>query len=124
VTHTWVEYSGCDSYYSVSADSAAVYAAGHPRWADNSNGCNTGGTGSTPDQGLQGLNPANGVVIPNSSGTGLYTMSRDNAGYMMITGAGLWIGSANRYTVNKCGDLTGPAGHNAADHAGICFLPY
>jgi hypothetical protein len=43
---------------------------------------------------------------------------------MMFTSAGLWIGSVNRYSVNKCGDLKGPPGHNSADHAGICFLPY
>jgi hypothetical protein len=124
VTHTWIEYSGCDSYYSVSADSAAVYAAGHPRWADNPNGCNKQGPRATPDMGLQGLNPGNGQVQLNTGGTALYTMTRDNAGHMLITSAGLWIASANRDVVNKCGDLTGPPGHNAADHAGICFLPY
>jgi hypothetical protein len=40
VTHSWAEYAGCDSYYSVAADNGAVYAGGHPRWADNQNGCN------------------------------------------------------------------------------------
>jgi hypothetical protein len=125
VTHNWIEYSGCDSYYTVSADNAAVYAAGHPRWAENSNGCDKQGTGAIPDAGLQGFNPADGSLLTNSGGTaGLYTMTRANADNMLVTSAGLWIGSTNRYTINKCGDLTGPAGHNAADHAGICFLPY
>jgi hypothetical protein len=126
VTHTWLEYSGCDSYYSVGADSTTVYAAGHPRWAENSHGCNKAGTGAVPDAGLQGFDPSNGQVVLNSGGTAMYSMSRDNADSMMFTTApaGLWIGSVNRYTVNKCGDLTGPPGHNSADHAGICFLPY
>jgi hypothetical protein len=124
VFHNWIEYSGCDSYYTVSADNAVVYAAGHPRWAENSNGCNKQGPNAIPDAGLQGFHPADGTLVPNSSGTGLYTMTRANADNMLITSAGLWIGSTNRYTVNKCGDLTGPPGHNAADHAGICFLPY
>jgi len=125
VFHKWIEYSGCDSYYTVSADNAAVYAAGHPRWAENSNGCNKQGTGAIPDAGLQGFHPADGTLWTNSGGTaGLYTMTRANADNMLVTGAGLWIGSTNRDTVNKCGDLTGPPGHNAADHAGICFLPY
>jgi len=124
VTHNWIEYSGCDSYYSVAADNGAVYAAGHPRWANNSNACNAQGTGAVPDPGLQGLNPANGIVELNSGGTALYTMTRANADNMLVTSAGLWIGSTNRYTVNKCGDLKGPPGHNSADHAGICFLPY
>jgi hypothetical protein len=117
VTHNWIEYSGCDSYYSVAADNGAVYAAGHPRWAMNSNACNAEGPGAVPDPGLQGLNPANGNVELNSGGTALYTMTRANAGYMLITGAGLWIGSTNRYTVNRCGNTT-------ARHAGICLLPY
>ena len=124
VFHKWIDYSGCDSFYSVGADNAAVYAAGHPRWAENSHGCNAEGSGAIPDVGLWGLSPASGNVELNSSGTALYTMSRDNADNMMFTSAGLWIGSVNRYTVNKCGDLKGPAGHNAAGHAGICFLPY
>jgi hypothetical protein len=124
VTHKWVEYSGCDSYYSVAADNAAVYAAGHPRWAENTDDCNKQGAGAIPDVGLQGLDPASGHVELNSRGTALYTMSRDNADNMLITSAGLWIASANRYTVNKCGDLKGPPGHNSADHAGICLLPY
>jgi hypothetical protein len=129
VFHNWVEYSGCDSYYSVAADDAAVYAAGHPRWADNPNGCNHEGPGAIPDPGLQGLDPATGAVELNSSGTALYTMTRANAGNMLLIPpgtaySGLWISSTNRYTVNKCGDLKGPAGHNSADHAGICFLPY
>jgi hypothetical protein len=124
VTHNWAEYAGCDSYYSVSADSAAVYAAGHPRWAWNSNACNEEGPGAIPDEGLQGFRPSNGTLELNSGGTARYTMSRDNASNMLITTAGLWIASANRYVVNKCGDRKGPPGHNAADHAGICFLPY
>jgi len=124
VTQEWINYSGCDSFYSVSADDAAVYAAGHPRWANNNNGCNQEGPGATPDFGLWGLNPSTGAVELNSSGTALYTMSRDNAGHMLITQAGLWISSDNRTVVNRCGDRKGPAGHNAGDHAGICLLPY
>jgi polyisoprenoid-binding protein YceI len=124
VTQKWINYSGCDSFYSVSADNSAVYAAGHPRWANNNNGCNKEGPGATPDAGLWGLTPSTGAVELNSSGTALYTMTRDNASHMLITKAGLWIASDNRNKVNKCGSLKGQAGHNAADHAGICFLKY
>src|SRR5207248_708848 len=53
VHHHWVEYSGCDSYYSVAADSSTVYAAGHPRWADNSNGCNHAGPGADAGEGSE-----------------------------------------------------------------------
>jgi hypothetical protein len=124
VTQKWINYSGCDSFYVVGADSSAVYAAGHPRWANNSDDCNAEGTGAIPDMGLWGLHPADGTLWVNSGGTARYTMTRANADNMLITKKGLWIGSTNRYTVNKCGDLTGGTGHNSADHAGICFLPY
>src|SRR5215472_6309746 len=88
VFHKWIEYSGCDSYYTVSADNGAVYAAGHPRWAENSNGCNKQGTGAIPDAGLQGFHPADGTLWTNSGGTaGLYTMTRANADNMLVTGA-------------------------------------
>jgi hypothetical protein len=43
-------------------------------------------------------------------------MSRANADVMLITSAGLWIGSSNRYGSDWCDNVTG--------HAGICFLPY
>lgn len=124
VTANWIEYTGCDSYYSVAADDTAVYVAGHPRWAENPNDCDAAGPGAVADPGLQGLNPANGQLLLNSLGTPLYTMTRANADGMIANGAGLWIASTNRYTINKCGDKKGPAGHNAAGHAGICFLPY
>jgi hypothetical protein len=115
VSHTWVEYAGCDSYYSVAAGSGAVFVAGHPRWADNPNGCDKAGPGAVPDNGLQGLDPGTGHVLLNSSGSARYTMARANADDMIFTSAGLWIASSNRWRSDTCG---GVAGHN-----GICLLP-
>jgi hypothetical protein len=116
VHHSWIEYSGCDSYYSVAADSSDVYVAGHPRWAENRNGCNHPGRGAIPDPGLQGLHAGTGHVELNSSGKALYTMSRANADDMLITSAGLWIASSNQFGSGKCGGVSG--------HIGICLLPY
>lgn len=116
VSPNWIEYSGCDSYYSVAADNGAVYAAGHPRWADNPNDCNNAGPGAVKDHGLQGLSPATGEALTYANGTPRYTMSRANADSMLITGAGLWIGSTNRGNSNAC--------EGVSDHSGICFLPY
>jgi hypothetical protein len=115
VSHTWINYTGCDSLYSVGADTGAVYVAGHPRWSQNPDGCNNAGPGAIPDQGLQGLNPSDGT-LETSGGTPLYTMSRANADNMLITSAGLWIASSNRYGSDICDGVAG--------HAGICFLPY
>ena len=116
VHHDWIEYAGCDSYYSVAADGSAVYAAGHIRWADNQNGCNHAGRGAVPDKGLQGLSPGSGKAELNSRGKALYTMSRANADDMLLTGAGLWIASSNRFGSNMCGRVSG--------HSGICLLPH
>ena len=116
VSHSWINYMGCDSLYSVAADSSAAYVAGHQRWSQNPSGCNHQGPGAIPDEGLQGLSPGNGNVELNSSGSALYTMSRANADDMLLTGAGLWIASSNRQGTVKCGGVGG--------HSGICFLPY
>jgi len=117
VSHKWVNYTGCDSLYSIAASATAVYVAGHPRWSQNANGCNKGGPGSIKDRGLQGLWTGNGRTIVNPSKTkGRYTMARANADDMLLTGAGLWIASTNRFGLVSCGNVGG--------HGGICFLPY
>jgi hypothetical protein len=116
VSPEWINYTGCDSFYSIAADGSAVYAAGHPRWSENANACNAEGPGAIPDRGLQGLSPSTGDTLLNSSGTALYTMARANATDMIVTSAGLWIASSNRYGSDSCGGVGG--------HAGICFLPY
>jgi hypothetical protein len=116
VLHTWINYTGCDSLYSAAADDGAVYVAGHPRWSENSDGCNHPGSGAIPDPGLQGLAPSDGSTLLNGGGTALYTMSRANADDMLITSAGLWIASTNRFGSNFC--------VKATNHAGICLLPY
>jgi hypothetical protein len=117
VTHEWIDYTGCDSLFSAAADTSTVYVAGHPRWAENSNDCNAQGPNAVPDAGLQGLTPATGQPLLNGSGTaGLYSMSRANADDMLITSAGLWIGSTDRGHDDHCGGV--------GFHGGICFLPY
>jgi hypothetical protein len=117
VSHNWINYFGCDSVYSVAADSSAVYVGGHQRWSQNQNGCNRRGPGASVfDPGLQGLSPATGKLELNSSGSPPYSMSRANADDMLITGAGLWIASSNRLGSVQCGGARG--------HSGICFLPY
>jgi hypothetical protein len=116
VNDNWIEYTGCDSYYSVAADDGAVYVAGHPRWADNPNGCNNAGPGAFTDHGLQGLNLATGKVLSTPKGKPVYDMSRANGDHMLITSAGLWIASTNRFGSNECDGVT--------DHSGICLLPY
>jgi hypothetical protein len=116
VSHDWINYMGCDSLYSVAADSSFAYAGGHMRWSQNQDGCNHEGPGAIDDPGLQGLIPGTGKLGPSSSGSPRYSMSRANADDMLLTSAGLWIASSNRLGSAQCGGIGG--------HSGICFLPY
>src|SRR5215472_13104707 len=117
VTHKWINYTGCDSLYSVAADSSAVYAGGHQRWANNTNGCNHQGSGALPAPGLGGFDPATGALITNASHTaGLYSRSRGRgADDLVVTGAGLWVASDNFGGNTSCGGQSG--------YAGLCLLP-
>jgi hypothetical protein len=117
LSHEWVNYTGCDSLYSVAADPSAVYVGGHERWADNANGCNTAGPGAIPAPGLGGFT-LSGRLLTNSGGTaGLYSRDRGlGADQIYKTPAGIWIASDNQAGSNACGGVSGLAG--------ICFLPY
>jgi hypothetical protein len=113
----WINPTGCDSLLSVISDDYAVYFAGHERWTNNWYGCNTdGGHGAIQDYGMEGVSPSNGQVLLQSNGQPEYTMSRANGEYMMLTSAGLWIGSTNRFGDNSC--------NGVSNLSGICFLPY
>jgi len=115
--HEWINYTGCDSLYSVAADSSAVYAGGHQRWANNPDGCDQAGPGAIPSPGLTGLT-AGGSLLTTSGGTiGLYSRGRGlGADQIYRTSAGIWIASDNQGGTDTCGGVSGLAG--------ICFLPY
>jgi hypothetical protein len=118
VRHKWVNYTGCDSLYSVAADSRAVYVAGHERYSMNPRGCDFRGPGAVNAAGLEGLSPGTGSLYVNSAGTaGYYSRARGlGADDMLATSAGLWIASDNFDGSQACGAVT--------NLAGLCFLPY
>ncbi len=109
-TRLWVNYTGCDSLFSVAADSTTVYVGGHERWANNINGCDVPGTGAVFAPGMVGLNAATGALTFNPTrGRGV------GATDMLRTDAGLWIASDNAQNTDMCGGEIG--------HKGLCFLP-
>jgi hypothetical protein len=112
VRHTWVNYSGCDSFFSAGFAGGMVFAAGHPRWIDNRHGCNRRGPGAIPYRGLVALTPSGRPVL--SGGRARYSMSPANADDMLTTAQGLWIASSNRDGDDQCGHVGG--------HAGLCLL--
>jgi hypothetical protein len=108
--HTWINYTGCDSLYAVTADASTVFVAGHQRWINNGEGCDRQGTGGRAQSGLGEITPTTGVAQagPNR-GRGL------GANDLLRTSAGLWIGSDNQANTSSCGTASG--------RMGICFLP-
>ena len=109
--HNWINYTGCDSLYSVAADAQTVFIGGHQRWISNT-GCDALGAGGRVQSGLGELNPANGTAQtgPNR-GRGL------GAADMLRTPAGLWIASDNQGNTDACGT------NSQHGRMGICFLP-
>jgi hypothetical protein len=113
VTHKWVNYAGCDSYYAVVADAQAVYVGGHERWADNRFGCDAAGPGAVARPGLGSLNPDTGRATSWNP-----TRARGHgADDMLLTRRGLWIASDTWVNgkAQQCG--------GRPRHGGICFLP-
>jgi hypothetical protein len=108
--HLWINYTGCDSLYSVTADATTVYAGGHQRWASNPLGCDQAGKGAIVQPGLGEFDPATGRHQPGPSrGRGI------GATDLLRTSAGLWIASDNHSNTSTC------AGEG--NHVAICFLP-
>jgi hypothetical protein len=110
LSHTWINYTGCDSLYSTVAGSGTAYFGGHERWADNRGACDAAGPGSVAAPGMVGLSASKGAIVYNPTrGRGL------GADDMLLTSRGLWIASDNLDGTDTCGGVAG--------HSGICLLP-
>lgn len=87
--HTWIEYSGGDSYYSVEVTGPAVYVGGHFRWSNNSYGADSLGPGGIATTGIASLDPVNGLPLSWNPGR-----DRGRAVWQMeATPEGLWVAS-------------------------------
>ena len=62
-TPTWVNYTGCDSLYSVLVAADAVYVGGHNRWLNNPNACDSAGPGSVSRPGIGAVDPTTGQAL-------------------------------------------------------------
>lgn len=111
VTRNWVNYTGCDSLYSVAADSSTVYVGGHQRWLNGELTCDRPGGGAVDRPGIGGMDPTTGRATSWNP-----TRSRGaGADDLVIAFGGLWVGSDDQNTATQCG---------REYHPGICFLPY
>jgi hypothetical protein len=97
VQPTWVDYSGNDTFWSVTATGTAIYAGGHVRWMNNPNGSDSAAAGALPRPGIVALDPVSGLPLKwnpghNPRGAGIYAL--------FATPAGLWVGSDQNYFGN------------------------
>jgi hypothetical protein len=84
---TWVNYTGCDSLYTVLVQSDAVYVGGHQRWLDNPNGCDAAGAGAVSRPGIGAVDPTTGQALAWNP-----TRSRGRgADFLEMTGLGLTV---------------------------------
>lgn len=108
--HLWINYTGCDSLFSVAADAETVFSGGHQRWVSNGNACDRQGPGAVFQPGLSEVNATDGRYQPGPDrGRGL------GAKDLLRTSAGLWIASDNQANTSACAGVT--------NRRGICFLP-
>lgn len=114
VNHKWINYTGCDSYYAVVADTKNVYVSGHERWANNPNGCDAAGPGAVSRPGIASLDPSTSFATAWNP-----TKARGyGTAQLLLTSAGLWVASDtfNDGSAQQCGGLN--------NKGGICFFPY
>jgi hypothetical protein len=87
VSPTWVNYTGCDSLYSVLVAADAVYVGGHERWLDNPDGCDAPGPGAVERPGIGAVDPTTGQALSWNP-----TRSRGRgADLLEMTGLGLTV---------------------------------
>ncbi len=102
VKPVWIDYSGNDSFESVTITTTAIYAGGHFRWVNNSNCSDSAGSGAVPRPGIAALDPANGMPYAwnpgrNPRGAGAYTVYTTPNG-LYVGGDTDFIGTGATYT--------------------------
>lgn len=86
----WVNYTGGDSVWAVSATGAAVYVQGHFEWLDNPQGtASKDGGGAVRRQGIGAINPATGKALAWAPAKPAVIGGKA----FLATPQGLWVGS-------------------------------
>ncbi len=97
VAPTWVDHSGGDTFLSVAITDQAVYAGGHFRWLNNTQGSDSAGAGAIGRASIGVLDPASG--LPDAWNGG-----RNPRGFGITvfypTPDGLWLGYDTDYLGN------------------------
>lgn len=97
VAPTWIANSGKDTFLSITATTAAIYAGGHFRWLNNDTGNDSASYGAVPRPSIVALDPASGRPLTWNPGR----LPRGvGVSALLVTDAGLWIGSDTNYMGN------------------------
>ncbi|MCW3813296.1 malectin [Micromonospora sp. DR5-3] len=94
---TWADYSGGDTFLSVGISEQAVYVGGHFRWLNNSFGGDSAQAGAVGRASIAALDPRSG--LPLSWNPGRHPRGV-GASEMLVTPAGLWVGSDTSFIGN------------------------
>lgn len=90
IVPTWADFSGGDTFLSVSITGSAIYVGGHFRWLNNPLGHDSSAAGAVGRAGLAALDPKSGLPLPWNPG-------RNPRGYgapaLLATTDGLYVGS-------------------------------
>jgi hypothetical protein len=106
----WINKTGHDSLYAVTASATDVYVGGHERWADNPKGKDDCGPGCVPRPGIGDISAITGKATPWNP-----TRSRGHGSHnLLLTSAGLWVASDTFFNSVMCAGVY---------HPGICFFP-
>lgn len=85
----WINYTGGDTLWSVTATGAAVYVQGHNRWLDNPDGADSMGDGAVIRRGIGAIDPVTGKALAWNP---LKPAKRGGRAFL-ATADGLWVGS-------------------------------
>jgi hypothetical protein len=92
-----VEWTGGDTFWSVSVTGTAIYVGGHQRWLNNPKGANVAKPGAVARPGVAAVDPQNGMPLAwnpgrNPRGAGAYAL--------LATPDGLYVGSDTNWIGN------------------------
>lgn len=110
----WTNYSGGDTFHSVTVTDRAVFVSGHFRWLNNPQGKNSKGPGGVSRRGIGAINPTTGLAL---SWNPTKSVEGGRGGFdLYFTKRGLWVAHFEKFL--------GTSKAGPERHEGLGLLPY